>query len=223
MKSGRRSIVSNQTIPKLLLATGNAHKATEMKEILAGLPVELVSLNEIDPKHTITEPEETGSTYLENALIKAKYYGQAANMACLADDSGMEIDALEGAPGLFSHRFLSQCQTQAEKNERVLEILHNEPLDKRHAQFRCLCVIYGLDKLGLTSSPDEYIKAEATCPGHIAFEAYGQGGFGYDPIFIPDLGNGRHMADLSASEKNEISHRGQAVRQAVRMLFAKLA
>ena len=215
MKSGRRSIVSNQVIPKLLLATGNAHKAAEMKEILAGLPVELVSLSEIDPKHTITEPEETGSTYLENALIKAKHYGQAANMACLADDSGLEIEALEGAPGLFSH--------QAEKNERVLEILHNEPLEKRRAQFRCLCVIYGLDKLGLASSPEEYIKAEATCPGHIAFEAYGQGGFGYDPIFTPDLGNGRHMAELSASEKNKISHRGQAVRQAIQMLLAKLA
>lgn len=223
MKSGRRLIVSNQAIPKLLLATGNAHKAAEMKAILAGWPIELVSLSEIDPQHTITEPEETGNTYLENALIKAKHYGQAAHMACLADDSGLEIDALEGAPGLFSHRFLSQCQNQAEKNEKVLEILHNEPLEKRHAQFRCLCVIDGLDKLGLVSSADDYIKAEALCPGHIAFEAYGRGGFGYDPIFIPDLGNGRHMAELSEQEKNEISHRSQAVRQAVRLLLDKLA
>lgn len=223
MKNGRRLIVSNKQIPKLLLATGNAHKAAEMKAILAGLPIELVSLNEIDPNRTITEPEETGSTYLENALIKAKHYGQAANMACLADDSGLEIEALEGAPGLFSHRFLSQCQSQAEKNERVLEILHNEPWEKRRAQFRCLCVIYGLNKLGITDSPAEYIKAEATCPGHIAFEAYGKGGFGYDPIFTPNLANGRHMAELSENEKNEISHRGQAVRQAVRMLFEKLA
>ena len=215
--------MSNKQIPKLLLATGNAHKAAEMKAILADLPIELVSLNEIDPNHTVTEPEETGSTYLENALIKAKHYGQAANMACLADDSGLEIEALDGAPGLFSHRFLSQCQNQAEKNERVLDILHNEPLEKRRAQFRCLCVIYGLNKLGITDSSAEYIKAEATCPGHIAFEAYGKGGFGYDPIFIPNLANGRHMAELSEDEKNEISHRGQAVRQAAHMLLEKLS
>ncbi len=213
--------MSNRVTPKLLLATGNAHKAAEMRAILADLPVELVNLSEIDPEHTITEPEETGSTYLENALIKAKYYGQVTHMACLADDSGLEIEALDGAPGLFSHRFLSQCRTQAEKNERVLEILHNEPLEKRRAQFRCLCVIYGLDKLGVSTASKEYIQTEATCPGHIAFEAYGQGGFGYDPIFMPDLGNGRHMAELSEKDKNKISHRGQAVRQAVRLLLEK--
>lgn len=215
--------MSNRVIPKLLLATGNNHKAAEMKAILAGWPIELVSLSEIDPQHRIAEPEENGHTYLENALIKAKHYGQMAHMACLADDSGLEIEALEGAPGLFSHRFLSQCRSQAEKNERVLEILHEQPWEKRRAQFRCLCVICGLDKLGLAASAEEYIKAEAICPGHIAFEAYGQGGFGYDPIFMPDLGKGRHMAELNESEKNQISHRGQAVRQVGRLLLDKIA
>ncbi|MGM9999592.1 MAG: non-canonical purine NTP pyrophosphatase [Candidatus Bruticola sp.] len=211
----------NPTKPKLLLATGNAHKAAEIRAILQGMPIELVSLNEIEQGLSLAEPAETGTCYLDNALIKARHYGQAADMACIADDSGLEIEALNGAPGLFSHRFLNGCANQAEKNKRVLEILGSRPKEERLARFRCLCVISGLPKLGLTEP--EYISSEAVCPGSIAFEAYGQGGFGYDPIFIPDNASGRHMAELKESEKNAISHRGLAVRQAVQKLLSMLS
>ncbi|MGM9991696.1 MAG: non-canonical purine NTP pyrophosphatase [Candidatus Bruticola sp.] len=211
--------MSNLVKPRLLLATGNPHKAAEIKAILQKMPVELVSLHDLEGL-SVSEPAETGSCYLENALIKAKHYGQAAHMACIADDSGLEIEALEGAPGLFSHRFLSDCANQAEKNQRVLNILDNRPPEERRAQFRCVCVISGLSKLGLAEP--EYISSEAVCPGSIAFTAYGLGGFGYDPIFIPDAASQRHMAELSEEEKNHISHRGLAVRQAVQTLLNKL-
>ena len=209
--------MSPQKAIKLLLATGNLHKASEMRAILAGFPVETVSLEDIDPEHKFEEPEETGKNYLENALIKASYYGSRAGLPCLADDSGLEIDALDGAPGLYSHRFLSQCKNQDEKNTCVLELLKDRSWPERTARFRSVSVITGTELLG----GQPYLTSEGVCEGHIAEEKSGQGGFGYDPIFKVDSQN-RCMAELSAEQKNELSHRGQAVRSVVLKLLSML-
>ena len=206
---------------KLLLATGNPHKAEEMRAILADAPVdlELVSLTEAAQGREILDPPETGKNYLENALIKAKHYGNTLALPCLADDSGLEIEALQGAPGLYSHRFLADCHSQAEKNARVLEILKDKPSEERRARFRCTAVIYGLSLLALKRPGVEldYLSAVATCEGSIAFKACGKAGFGYDPIFLTD-DRGCCMAELDAAEKNSISHRGKAVRAVVQQL-----
>lgn len=180
-----------------------------MRQILADFPVELLSLDQLGLKD-VPEPEESGKNYLENALIKARHYQRYAHMPCLADDSGLEIEALQGAPGLYSHRFLSQCQTQAEKNACVLRLLQDVPdVTQRAAAFRCCCVIV---------KGEDYLQAQASCPGYIAFEASGSKGFGYDPIFFVPQFN-KHMAELSPQDKNAISHRGQAVRAAVAQLL----
>ena len=208
--------MSSQKRHKLLIATGNAHKVQEMKAILADYPLELVSLAELGLN--VPPPEESGGNYLENALIKARYYAQASGLPCLADDSGLEIKALDGAPGLYSHRFLNECRTQAEKNACVLKLLKEEK--DRYAQFRCVCVIYGLKRLGVENAED-YLTSEAICPGEIAQQASGSSGFGYDPIFLlPE--RACCMADLTEKEKNAVSHRGQAVRQTAEKLLKLL-
>lgn len=208
--------MSSQKRCKLLLATANAHKVQEMKAILADYPLDTVSL--ADMGLTVPPPEESGGSYLENALIKARYYAQATGLPCLADDSGLEIKALNGAPGLYSHRFLNECRTQAEKNACVLQLLREEK--DRYAQFRCVCVIYGLKQLGLDGAGD-YLTGEAFCPGEIAEKACGSSGFGYDPIFLLPR-RGRCMAELAEGEKNAVSHRGQAVRMTADKLLEML-
>ena len=146
----------------LLLGTGNQHKIEEMRQILEDYPVELLSLAQLGLEN-IPEPEESGQNYLENALIKARHYQKYTNMPCLADDSGLEIEALQGAPGLYSHRFLSQCKNQAEKNACVLKLLQDlSDVAQRAAAFKCCCVI--------VTKGEEHIQAQASCPGYIAFE-----------------------------------------------------
>ena len=196
---------------KILIATANEHKVQEIRSILAPLPWEFLSLRDVDPRLELKPPEETGCDYLANALLKARYYGEATGLPCLADDSGLEIEALNGAPGLYSHRFLSQCTHQYQKNERVLELLSQRPWDERRALFRCRAVLTGLEALLGPGAP-EYLEAEGICPGFIAFQASGQEGFGYDPIFFYP-GVGQHMAQMEPELKNFISHRGRAMRQ----------
>lgn len=193
---------------RLVLATHNAKKAREMEEILAAaeLDIEIVTLAAYPGAG---EPEENGETYLENALIKAEAAVQATNEWSLADDAGLEIDALEGAPGVRSRRFLGEETSFAEKMDFILSELNGKPISERGARFMCAVVLAGPD--------GESHSFEATCEGRIADAKSGSGGFGYDPIFwLPDLNC--TMADLTPEQKHRISHRGKVLRQVVEKL-----
>lgn len=188
---------------KLVVATHNLKKAGEMLTLLqAGLPdVQLATLADYP---LAEEPEETGSTYRENATIKACAAIQATGEWCIADDAGLEIDALNGEPGLYSKRFGGEGTPFTEKMAIILDLMKDVPTERRTARFRC-CVAFG--------KPGEPVRViETTCEGRIASEPSGNGGFGYDPIFyLPE--KGCCMADLTADEKHAISHRGKALRE----------
>ena len=187
---------------RLIIATHNRKKAGEMVQILsARFPsLELLTLADFDGA---PEPEETGSTYQENANIKALSSARFTREWSLADDAGLEIDALEGAPGLYSKRFGGEDLPFPEKMALILDSLRDTPEELRTARFRC-CVAL--------ADPDEQVRLfEATCEGRIVKEPSGAGGFGYDPIFyLPQLNC--TMADLTAEQKHEISHRGKVLR-----------
>jgi len=184
---------------KLVIATKNAGKAKEMAEVLSGLPYEIVSLADYPES---PEVEETGSTFAENAIIKATAYAEFTGELTLADDSGLEVDALDGAPGVFSSRF---APSDPERNAKLLDLMRDVPDDRRTARFRCV--------IAIAEPGDGVHTCEGTIEGLIAREAKGANGFGYDPIFcIPSLA--KHMAELTSTEKNAISHRGQALAKA---------
>lgn len=185
----------------ILLATGNFHKVEEIRQILRHYPVELTDLRAFPP---FASPEESGANYFENALLKARYFGQQTGLLALADDSGLEVEALDGAPGLHSARFGGASLPHSEKIQLLLEKLQSTPQQERRAQFRCCSVLYD-PKSG------QYWSSESTCPGSIAWEPHGEQGFGYDPIFLIEEG-GRTMAQLQAEEKHRISHRGKSLR-----------
>ncbi len=190
---------------RLVVATHNRKKAGEMIQILrSAFPnLELMTLEDFPG---IPEPEETGATYGENAEIKAEAAASRIDEWCLADDAGLEIDALQGAPGLRSKRFEGVDSTFEHKIGKILELLDGVREGARTARFRC-CL--ALSKKGVQTK-----IWVATCEGRIAHEPSGDGGFGYDPIFfLPELGC--TMADLSAEEKHSVSHRGKVLRMFV--------
>jgi XTP/dITP diphosphohydrolase len=191
----------------LLVATNNPGKLHEYQEILAGLPVDLVSPAEAG---LTLDPEETGSTFAQNAIIKAQTFAQASGLLTLADDSGLEIDALNGEPGIYSARYGQTAKhDHAGRYRLVLEKLAGLPAEKRTARFKCVVALATGEKVIGT--------AEGTVEGMITFAPKGDGGFGYDPIFfVPEFG--RTMAQLTSAEKNTISHRSQATRAAIPML-----
>lgn len=191
---------------KLLLATKNAHKVGEINQILADYKLTLISLGDF-PDYP--EAPETSDTYIGNALQKAQYYSELTKMPCIADDSGLEIDYLDGAPGLHSSRFGGENLPHAQKIQMVLELLKDVPKAKRSARFRCTAVAWGL-----TPEP---LQFSATCEGLIATAPAGCGGFGYDPIFFTPQFNCT-LSELSAQQKNAISHRGQAMRGLARLI-----
>ncbi|AIE83835.1 HAM1 protein [Fimbriimonas ginsengisoli Gsoil 348] len=183
-----------------MIATHNRKKAGEMVTILSRRfpQLELLTLADFEGA---PEPEETGSTYPENAAIKSESAAAFTGEWSLADDAGLEIDRLDGAPGLYSKRFGGEDLPFPEKMAKILSLLAGE--GSRRARFRC-CV-------ALTSPTGETKIFEATCEGAIAQAPSGGGGFGYDPIFLPDDADGRTMADLTADEKHRISHRGKVL------------
>jgi XTP/dITP diphosphohydrolase len=182
------------------LATGNAGKLRELA-VLLGLGARLRP-----PPEGYRPPEENGQSYRENALIKARALAGAVGGPAIADDSGLEIDALGGAPGLRSARLAG---TDRERIERVLEALRGVPPGRRTARFRCV--------LALVIPDGGTLVSEGACEGRIAEAPSGNGGFGYDPIFLVD-GSGRSFAEMPAGEKDAISHRGRAARELRRML-----
>ena len=193
---------------RLLVATRNRHKVEEMKGILDVPGLELVSLLEVENPPMI---EENGSTFQENALIKARAVAERFSSWAMADDSGIEVDALNGEPGVRSARFGGEGLSDAHRNRLLLDRLRGVPLERRTARFRCVIAV-------VSPEGDEFL-AEGKCEGRIAFEPRGDHGFGYDPVFL--LEDGRTMAELAPEEKNRISHRYRAL-QAIRPLFLKL-
>jgi XTP/dITP diphosphohydrolase len=176
---------------KLILATNNIHKIAEMSAILLGLDLEILSANDFPD---FPEVEETGETLVENAVLKARAVWNKYHLPAVADDTGLEVDYLGGAPG-------PGC-TFADNNRKLLSLLNNVPDEERTARFKC--VISFIDIKG------EIYSVQGVIEGSIADYPRGKQGFGYDPVFIVK-GTGKTMAEFPASEKNKISHRGQAL------------
>lgn len=191
----------------IVLATTNPGKLAELRVLLAGLPVEVLAVTDVLPAYAA--PAETGVSFEANALIKAKAAAAATLLVAIADDSGLEVDAIGGRPGVRSARFARDGATNAENNVALLSALEDVPDAKRTARFRCAIAMcdpfFDLDRP---------TTSEGRCEGRVLREARGSGGFGYDPLFVPN-GNEQTFAELSEAQKNEISHRGQAVRALV--------
>ena len=184
---------------KLLLATTSKGKLREQKEALQGLGLEIVSLDDLP---AVDPPDETGATFVENARLKALYYHRATGLPAVAEDSGLEVDALGGIPGVESARFLGAETSYALKNARLLELLEDFSEADRTARF--------VSAVALADAGEIVFEHEAACEGRIAREPQGAGGFGYDPIFFyPPLS--KTTAELSPAGKNEVSHRGKAM------------
>ena len=187
--------------PRLLLATANQGKLRELRAILQGVPVELVGLGALgrDPPRV----EETGETFLENARIKARAYAAWSGIAVLADDSGLEVDALGGAPAVRSARYAGPGSSDRENLEKLLRELAGVPAERRSARFRCAALL---------ADPDgREWHAEAAWEGRVIEAPRGSNGFGYDPVFVPD-GWDRTSAEVDAATKDAVSHRGRAFR-----------
>jgi XTP/dITP diphosphohydrolase len=185
---------------RLLIGSGNPGKQHEYRELLAGLDLELITPDDVDP--VPPEPDEIGKTFADNASHKAREYAKASGVRTVADDSGLEVDALRGAPGLRSRRFFGDDASAAERNTKLLALL--EGVTARGARFVCVTAL---------ASPDGRVELfDGEVRGEIALAPRGEHGFGYDPLFII-AGDGRTMAELPAQEKHQISHRGLAVAQ----------
>jgi len=184
---------------EIVVATSNQGKVAEIVLALAQLPVKVLGLNDFD---SIPEAVEDGASFRDNAILKARHYAKYTGKACLADDSGLEVDALHGAPGIYSARFAGAGANDADNNQKLLRELKNIPAEERAARFRCV--------LAFVDQDGTFMTTDGVCPGMIAKEAVGTGGFGYDCLFyVPELD--KTMAQLSRSEKNSISHRGKAL------------
>lgn len=192
---------------KIIFATNNAHKVHEVRALLGDAELELVTLREAGLD---IDPPETGDTFRDNALQKARFVHELTDLPCIADDSGIEVDALNGAPGVHSKRFSEQATAES-NNALLLEKL--DGIDDRTGRFRCVLALVGLG--------DE-VTVEGRCEGRIDTGLSGEGGFGYDPLFLPDETPGRSMAELTMAEKNRISHRGRAFAQLPRLLAERI-
>ncbi|MEP7242899.1 MAG: RdgB/HAM1 family non-canonical purine NTP pyrophosphatase [Gammaproteobacteria bacterium] len=186
---------------KIILASGNSGKLRELTAILGPLGHELIPQSALG----IDTPEETGTTFLANALLKARYVAQLGQLPALADDSGIEVDALGGRPGVYSARYASEHATDRENLQKMLDELRGVATEGRSARYQC---VIALVMRGDDASP---LIAQGTWEGHILTAPRGTGGFGYDPIFQPQ-GLSTTVAELDAALKNTLSHRAQALR-----------
>lgn len=194
---------------RLLIATHNRGKLIEYQEMFADLPFELVTLDDVGIRDDVAEK---GATFAENARVKALDYARASGLLTLADDSGLQVDALGGEPGVHSKRYAGANKSDADRIIFLLNKLRDVPPDKRAARFRCAIAL---------ATPDGKLwETDGTCEGKIAFEPRGENGFGYDPIFQV-AARGVRMAELSTAEKNKVSHRAHAAEKA-RDILAKI-
>lgn len=198
---------------EIIVATGNPHKVEEIREILAVHGFRVLSLNDVGAEG-IPEPEEDGDTFAHNARIKATQYARAINRMVLADDSGLAVDALGGAPGIFSARWSGLGVTREERdnanNKKLLEELASTPADRRTARFVCAMCLSAADGSVIAETVGEF-------HGSIGTNARGVNGFGYDPLFVVDA-NGQTSAELTSQQKNDRSHRGAATRAMAKFL-----
>ena len=197
-------------LPILLIATSNKGKVTELASLLVGLNCRVIGLDDLPQ---VPPPvEETGTTFVANALIKADYYHAITGMLTLADDSGLEVDALDVRPGVYSARYGGEGLSSADQVTLLLNEMKDAPEEKRTARFVCAIAL-----VGETGGRAIRQTFEGRCEGGIAFKPRGAGGFGYDPIFI-DSELGRTFAELSPEEKSSRSHRGRALRETIKYL-----
>lgn len=181
-----------------LIATHNAKKKNELLRILAPLGIDVKTDSELGL--TLLEPEETGETFYENALIKAKTGCKESGYPCVADDSGLMVDYLAGAPGVYSARFSGENSNDEKNNNKLLKLMADVPENERTARFvSVVCCVF---------PNGDIISARGECEGAIGYEKKGESGFGYDPIFMV---NGKSFAEMSAKEKDKLSHRGKAL------------
>ncbi len=196
-----------QAVNALVLATKNNGKIRELAELLNGLPIRLCNLNEFKDS---AEPEETGATFTENAVLKARYYALHTGVWALADDSGLEVESLGGAPGVFSARYGGENMSYAEKIDRLLGKMKSAGDDNRKARFVCAMAIADEDG-------NIQFLSEGVCDGKIAAGPRGANGFGYDPVFIPEDFS-ESFGELSDEIKQKISHRSRAIEKIIRFL-----
>jgi XTP/dITP diphosphohydrolase len=192
---------------RVVLATGNAGKQREFAALLASRDLEVV----LQSRLGIESPEESGNTFEANALIKARHAARASGLPSLADDSGLEVDALDGRPGVWSARYAGAGASDAANNALLLQELGNVPPGNRHARYRCV-IAWVAD----ADDPAPLI-AQGTWEGAIASKPAGEGGFGYDPLFIPE-GLAITAAQMTPADKNAVSHRALALAQLLRLL-----
>jgi XTP/dITP diphosphohydrolase len=188
---------------RLLIATTNQGKVTEFTRLLGDLPLEIIGLDSLSP--SLPAPAETGQTFAENALLKASYYFAATGLLALADDSGLEVDALNGAPGIHSARYAGAGAGDPDRIARLLDELRLVPDPERTARFKCSIAL-----AGIINDREERRVFEGSCEGLIARAPRGSHGFGYDPVFL-DRELNRTFAELTPQEKAARSHRGRAL------------
>ena len=185
---------------KVVLATGNPGKVRELADLLAAFGLDIVAQTELG----VESAEETGLTFIENAILKARHAAQITGLPAIADDSGLAVDALGGAPGIYSARYAGLDASDQQNLEKLLITLENVPDGERQAQFHCVLVF-----VRHAADPTPLVF-HGSWPGEITRTAAGEGGFGYDPIFyVPELG--KTAAELSKDEKRAVSHRGKAL------------
>ena len=187
---------------RVLIATQNVGKVREIRRLLDHLPAEFVGLDQLPP---VDAPEENGATFMANATIKATYYSRHFGAIALADDSGLEVDALGGAPGVHSARYGGDDLTDGQRTALLLREMSDIPTEQRTARFRCAVVVCDPAQQG------QVMHAEGDIEGLIIREPRGENGFGYDPVFQP-IGEDRTTAEMGAEEKDKLSHRGRAIR-----------
>ena len=190
---------------RLLLATRARHKVAELRDLLDLADVELVTPDEVGVEG---EPVEDASTFEGNAAIKVRYYAERSGLPTLADDSGLEVDALDGRPGVFTRRYAGDDPTDQQNNQKLLGELEGLPSEQRLARYQCVLAFVD------PSAGGQLVFRAGAFEGRIATAARGTGGFGYDPIFEPEseAPGGRTVGQMSAAEKHALSHRGQAAR-----------
>jgi XTP/dITP diphosphohydrolase len=196
---------------RVVLASSNAGKLREFRELLAPLGFEPLPLSQF----TSVSPEETGLSFIENAILKARHAAQHSGLPAIADDSGVEVDALRGAPGIYSARYAGAGASDQANLEKLVNAVSDVPEHERTARYQC-----ALAYIRWPSDPSPLI-CQAAWEGRITLTPRGTGGFGYDPVFEV-AGRGLTAAELSADEKNRISHRGQAMRELVSRLRARI-
>jgi XTP/dITP diphosphohydrolase len=201
-----------RTRPRLLVATHSAHKLAELRELLQLDRAEIIGLDEagIDD-----EPDETGATFETNARIKARFGARRTGLPTLADDSGLEVEALDGAPGVRTRRYAGPNATDTDNNAKLLAALSGMPADRRGARYVCVLALAVPDGARARRDAVPIRTVRGTTRGRIATGPRGTGGFGYDPIFEPQAEppGGRTFGQWSAAEKNAVSHRGRAARR----------